>query len=949
MLGVVYSTPTLLNAQFDGGDGDGYGKDFHEFIFLDGTSPSISTPTITDQINCGMSVANLNATTGTGGTTCRWYNSKNGGTLLNTGTSYTTPSLSDSTIYYVSSYNSSTLLESKRVALTVFVVYADAGADINTSSSSYVLEANDPTGSAGTWSVISGTGTFDNANDPNTNVSSLSDGLNTFRWTLSGCDEGSSYDEVNITYVAPYNIFAGGNGDGYNADFLNFSMLDGGVPPISDPIVSDFINCDPGTPILNAAPGSGGTTCRWYDSALGGSLLQTGTSFTTPLLNTTEKYYVTSYDGVSLESERIEVQAIIAIANAGDNQNLLISNSTTMTANNPTGTGTWTLISGSGSIGDANNPATSITNLPEGSSVFRWTLNNCDGGSSYDEVTLTYVSPYDIFYGGNSDGNARSFSYGHHLDGTGRPGSGMTFVLDGSDDDLTINHQSTLDLTDGTIEFWVSPNWTASSNGYNPTVLAKSGSGFYAYSVKLLDDLSGIGLYNQSTLATVAYTFLQGNWYHVAIVENGSNAEVFINGISQGMTGMGFDTATGHPLYVGSDEGSDYFTGMIDELRIWSTSLSQDEIRDYMCRKVTNSHPQYASLEGYWKFDEGWGISVIDETNSFSGLLNIYPEWNTSGASLGDQSSHAYSSPASHSFNPTDAGTLYVTLNTGAFDGIQIYYVNQDPNDTNPPGTLAILDNKYFGVYGIGSSYSYDMVYDYTGNANINEETSLNMAHRNNNADNWIELNGTLNTSANTISKSNLSGTEYILAATSFSALPVTLVSFTADPVKDGVKLKWVTASEINNDHFEIEMSEGNEFIQIGKVPGNGNTDELMFYEFIDHEMHPDDTYYRLKQVDFDGHFEYSKVIQVLGVLQDEINFYPNPSTERIYVRIPCNDKSAAFKLLGLQGHIYNEGKLLTSHSQPGYIDLSNVKPGTYLLMIYCNDFMHNEKIVVLR
>jgi hypothetical protein len=119
-------------------------------------------------------------------------------------------------------------------------------------------------------------------------------------------------------------------------------------------------------------------------------------------------------------------------------------------------------------------------------------------------------------------------------------------------------------------------------------------------------------------------------------------------------------------------------------------------------------------------------------------------------------------------------------------------------------------------------------------------------------------------------------------------SLPVELISFTArkNMNKKDVVTEWRTASEINTDHFEVELAKGNNefqqnhFIKIGEVSSSGNSTSKQYYSFTDIENNKSGVrYYRLKIVDQDGRISYSAVRPV--VFNDEIKWqvYPNPST----------------------------------------------------------------------
>lgn len=87
--------------------------------------------------------------------------------------------------------------------------------------------------------------------------------------------------------------------------------------------------------------------------------------------------------------------------------------------------------------------------------------------------------------------------------------------------------------------------------------------------------------------------------------------------------------------------------------------------------------------------------------------------------------------------------------------------------------------------------------------------------------------------------------------------LPVELIDFYSESSNDGVLLKWETASEINNDRFELYKSiDGINFELLGVVLGNGNSNRIINYEYFDNELIYSNTYYKLVQFDFDGNLE---------------------------------------------------------------------------------------------
>lgn len=130
---------------------------------------------------------------------------------------------------------------------------------------------------------------------------------------------------------------------------------------------------------------------------------------------------------------------------------------------------------------------------------------------------------------------------------------------------------------------------------------------------------------------------------------------------------------------------------------------------------------------------------------------------------------------------------------------------------------------------------------------------------------------------------------------TNYSGIPVSFpvewLEFDAVLAGEHVQLDWTTAAEINNSHFEIERSfDGSSFDYIGQVEGVGNSTEAQGYQFIDRkvaELGQSKLYYRLRQVDFDGQFSLSEVVEFnlsdLPILQ--VEGYPNPFHEQLWIQ----------------------------------------------------------------
>lgn len=141
------------------------------------------------------------------------------------------------------------------------------------------------------------------------------------------------------------------------------------------------------------------------------------------------------------------------------------------------------------------------------------------------------------------------------------------------------------------------------------------------------------------------------------------------------------------------------------------------------------------------------------------------------------------------------------------------------------------------------------------------------------------------------------------------TTLPVELLNFNGYPNEGYNLLQWTTATEINNDYFEIEKShDGVLFNKIGELQGSGNNTGNIKYEFIDDNPNPGISYYRLRQVDFNGKFEYSNTVAIKQSLGAEVSIFPNPTSDRLKFNF-VSKEGGNFKIVinDLSKTIYSE------------------------------------------
>jgi len=195
-----------------------------------------------------------------------------------------------------------------------------------------------------------------------------------------------------------------------------------------------------------------------------------------------------------------------------------------------------------------------------------------------------------------------------------------------------------------------------------------------------------------------------------------------------------------------------------------------------------------------------------------------------------------------------------------------------------------------------------------------------------------------------------------------YTIVPVELTSFTAEAGNESVILNWLTATELNNLGFEIERATANNnlnWARIGFVEGNGTSTDINSYTFKDDDPLTGTSYYRLKQIDYDGTFRvYDKVqvdFQIVTVYALEQN-YPNPfnpsTTIRYSIPVVGKVKLTLYNLLGSEvAVLVNEQQEAGNHTVQFSTEVlgANLRSGIYFYTLKSGSFTQTRKMILLK
>ena len=184
-----------------------------------------------------------------------------------------------------------------------------------------------------------------------------------------------------------------------------------------------------------------------------------------------------------------------------------------------------------------------------------------------------------------------------------------------------------------------------------------------------------------------------------------------------------------------------------------------------------------------------------------------------------------------------------------------------------------------------------------------------------------------------------------------FGALPVEMIDFTARPIEKpqpAILLEWATATEHNNEGFDVEHSvDGLNWSVLGFVAGHGTTTQTNRYAFLHEEPLSRVHYYRLRQVDFDGHFEYSNMVKVeMAGSKAAPVLSPNPAVETVQVRFPQEFSKGALDVFDMAGRLVISQSLEAGVSSL-QLQTANLISGTYLCRIELDGVVFQKRLQI--
>jgi hypothetical protein len=357
--------------------------------------------------------------------------------------------------------------------------------------------------------------------------------------------------------------------------------------------------------------------------------------------------------------------------------------------------------------------------------------------SAYEKGTVTI----DITV---TDGDGLTSSTSFILKIIDMPGSGNMLSFDGADDYAETNQ--TISFSSHTIEAWINPDALSFAG------IVSIGSGKFSQMILTSAGYLGVDVLNSGgavkTYTGTTESISTGEWYHVAYTFDSvaDGLTLYVNGVQESLSisndqDLTNFTLSAAPLYIGKDQNNtNFFTGKIDEVRVWNSVLSLSDIRDNMCKKLD---PVPGSLVAYYRFDQDFGTTLYDLSSSSNDCVVNGATWAQSGAPIGDESLYDYVNGDGFSLNlaHADGDNMTMTVTGSSPDGIHLYLVNQYPN-TSVVDAGTVKTNRYWGSFIVGSTSGYAFYYDYGLNPYSNAtpgDNSIAYRYGITDTDTWIK------------------------------------------------------------------------------------------------------------------------------------------------------------------------------------------------------------------
>jgi hypothetical protein len=281
-----------------------------------------------------------------------------------------------------------------------------------------------------------------------------------------------------------------------------------------------------------------------------------------------------------------------------------------------------------------------------------------------------------------------------------------------------------------------------------------------------------------------------------------------------------------------------------------------------------------------------------------------------------------------------------------ALDGLTI---TPDHDLVLPNNTLQLSHTSIDGspTNGIQRVYAFNEAFNFTGTIGIfflptelngNAEASLQIAKSGAPGSGYVTTSGsTVDLSNHYVSNTlNAADIRLVSAVEDGSVLPVTLVGFTAKKENRTALLQWSTSFETGSSYFAIQRSQdGKKWTTIGQVATSGESKSILHYSYTDADPFEGQNLYRLKMVDYDETFAYSRIRNLRFESLIQITLFPNPIADRIEIKTADWSKVLQVRIINVAGGtVYESIPSELKNISVNGINVKNLLTGVYIVKV---------------
>jgi IgGFc binding protein/Concanavalin A-like lectin/glucanases superfamily len=448
--------------------------------------------------------------------------------------------------------------------------------------------------------------------------------------------------------------------------------------------------------------------------------------------------------------------------------------------------------------------------------------------------------------------------------------------------------------------------------------------------------------YDFSTSTYNAGAGLLNTWAHYAVTYNGTQVCIYINGALVNCTNRALNSNLVSNFLA--QWNNSFLNGQIDEVRIWNYARSVGEISSSLCTPI--SQCATAGLIAYYNFEEGTGTSITHKD-----VVCVAPTMTYQLANVDH-------------YNPTNADnflayfTRYATVPTLTGQPLQCGADFNCQTLNNGFWTINAFNAANTQITGTGLYTMTLYNRDYT-NAGVSCFSGIGdrgtVMKRANGAAPWAIPPGfCTNLAFASTGRSGMSGFSDFATTQGFTfdLLPVELVNFTARHTgENNVQAKWETISEKNVEKFALERSaDGYNFTLIGTTNAVGNSNNRNNYTLTDRNAKTGINYYRLKALDFDGKFSFSKIEAVAidenSSKRSGIVLYPNPTPRGSNLHLTgIESGNLRVSIINALGQIVFDRATL--HGGGTFSLSPSLAAGVYTVQVFTDSAFYSEKVVL--